>query len=592
MKTYLRLLKYLSPYKGVIFVTWLLSLGVLGVQGISAWIAANFVEKILSSHSETAFSYSGLIPEYMDRITAKILSQSTPFGSLVTALCLLMASALLMSSFRMAKMYLFFRANQSILARVRIELFSHLTELDLSFSRRSRPGEISSLFIRDVDGLQAAIFNMADRIFMQPLRLLMAAILMLSLSFELGSLTIAFLIASSLTIHMMGDRIERLSKQLMEKAAILQGHLIEYLSSVILARNLGREAQDLRHFENACHNLAETDIRFSLTNAVAPEIVKNLFIMAGGILLFWGGYKVLATHSLPASVLLKMLFLMPILTYPIEALASLYLDARRSLASAKRVFAVLDENSSYREDPNAQEPGEVIENIKLENVAYVVENKMVLSDVSLEITRGSKVLIYGPSGAGKTTILSLIAGITPCTSGTIKINGIDIRKMKGSSWRKRLGIVSQEPILLNGSIKDNLLYANPAANDATLCRILDQVALLDDSALPKGLETQVGNRGEFLSGGERQRLTIARAVLNDPEVFLMDEPTSMVDTANKAKLKSVIKAVSGGRTLILVTHDPYLRDIADVLYRLDDGRITLEKKKTPGEEHSRNLLCY
>ncbi len=222
---------------------------------------------------------------------------------------------------------------------------------------------------------------------------------------------------------------------------------------------------------------------------------------------------------------------------------------------------------------------------------YVVDNKRVLSDVSIEIERGSKVLIYGPSGAGKTTILSLIAGIIPCTSGAVKINGVDIRRVKGNSWRKRLGIVSQEPILLNGSIKDNLLYASPAASDATLCGILDQVALLDDSAFPKGLETRVGNRGEFLSGGERQRLTIARAVLNDPDVFLMDEPTSMVDVANKAKLKSVIKAVSRGRTLILVTHDPYLRDIADVLYRLDGGRLTLEKQRTLGEEHPLGLPC-
>jgi ABC-type multidrug transport system fused ATPase/permease subunit len=577
MTTYLRLLKYLAPHKRVILVTWVLSLGVLAVQGISAWIGANFVEKLLSSPTAgTSFSYSGFLAGFMDRITATLLSQSAPFLSLVTAVCLLIASAFLVSLFRMAKMYLFYHINQSVLIRVRMELFSHLTELDLSFSQKSRPGEISSLFIRDVDGLQASIFNIADRIFMQPLRLIMAAVLMLSLSFELGSVTILFLLVSSLSVHIMGNRIERLSKQLMEKAATLQGHLIEYLSSVILARTLGRQEQDMRHFERACRNMAETDIRFSITNAISPEIVNNLFIIAGGILLLLGGYKVLASHSLPGSVLLKMVFLMPILTYPIEALASLYLDARRSLASAKRVFAFLDEPATWRDQPDAQEPDKEIREIEFEIVSYGIDNKTILSDVSLEIGQGSKVLIYGPSGAGKTTILRLIAGIIPASTGAIKINGTDIRRLKGHAWRKRLGIVPQEAILLNGSIRDNLLYACPSADDAMLHAVLKQMSLLDDETFPKGLDTPVGNMGELLSGGERQRLTIARALLNNPDILLMDEPTSMIDVANKAKLKSVITSVARGRTLVLVTHDPYLHDIADVVYRIDGGKLSME----------------
>jgi ABC-type multidrug transport system fused ATPase/permease subunit len=574
MKVYLRLLRYLAPYKGVVVLTWIISLAVLALQGISAWVGADFVERFISSHQQNALPDAGMIALSMDRITTKILSRSTPFLSLISGVSVLIGSAFLISAFRVSKTFIFARIIQMILTRIRMELFSQVMQFDLSFSRKSRPGEIASLFVRDVEQLKTAFIDAADRIFMQPLRLIMAVALMLSLSVDLTLLTLLFLLVSSLSVHLAGDRIERLSKQLVERAAKLQGHLIEYLSAVILARSLGQEEHDKDRFYEACRNLAETDIRFALTNSIAPEIIKNLFIFAGGLLLLAGGYKVLVSHSLTGTVLLKMVFIMPILTYPIEALASLYVSARSSIASAKRVFAVLDEKTTFADAPNAQEPDPLISRIELQNIGLTVDNSTILQDISLVIPRGSRVVIFGPSGAGKTSILGIIAGIVRCSSGSAKINGVDIRKLKGASWRRRIGIVPQEPILLNGSIRENLLYACPGANDDLLCHVLSEVSLWDDDPNPRDiLKKQVGNRGELLSGGERQRLTIARALLKNPDILLMDEPTSMIDAGNKAKIRDAICAVAGGRTLVLVTHDPYLRDIADIEYHIDSGRL-------------------
>jgi len=275
-----------------------------------------------------------------------------------------------------------------------------------------------------------------------------------------------------------------------------------------------------------------------------------------------------------SSVVIKMTFLLPLVTYPLESLASLSNSVRESLASAKRVFNFLDQESPWRELPNAISPAPFREEIVLKNVEYQLEGTRILKDVSLTIPRGVVMVICGPSGAGKTTILSLLAAFIHCTSGLITVDGADIRVFRAANWRRQLGIVPQDCVLLNATVRENLLYARSNANDAEMGEALKQAGIDRNCALLRdGLDTLVGNRGEMLSGGERQRLTIARALLNNPSILLLDEPTSMLDYDHKVLIGEVIQTIANNRTVIIASHDPYLRKMADLVVELNEGRV-------------------
>jgi len=252
----------------------------------------------------------------------------------------------------------------------------------------------------------------------------------------------------------------------------------------------------------------------------------------------------------------------------------MYASLRASTASARRVFALLDLPPLPPDPPDARDPGPLRSAIELRGLGYAVGEREILADIDLRLPQGKRTVIQGTTGAGKSTLLSLIAGYLQPTAGEMRIDGVDARSLRLSAWRARLGIVTQEALLLSGTVRDNLLYARPDADDERLQAVLEQ-ALLGPAweALPQGLDTPVGNRGALLSGGERQRLTIARALLRDPDVLLMDEPTSMLDRASRELIREAILSASAGRTLIVVSHDESLSEIADLSVRIEGGRI-------------------
>jgi len=576
MKPFIKLFKYLLPYKGLILITWLISLLLLCLDGISVWVGAGFLEKIISGKALTVSQGdASILTRFLDHITVNILQQSTPFKSLLVGVSVLIGARLLISLLRIVKLYIFARVDETILMRIRSDLFSHVTHLDISFSKKFRPGEISSIFIKDVDQLHFALVNIVDRLFLQPLRLILALVLLFLLSTKITMVILLFLLVGGIVIHLFGERVEKLWRISMEKTAQLLGHITEYLSAVLLSRSLGKEAYEAERFSKACEGLKRVKVKRALIDLLAPQTISAMAILMYGVLIAAGGYEVLVTRNLTGGTLLKMALLLPLATYSIEALATVYTSLRGSGASAKRVFALMEEPITIVDKPDALEPKPFKEKIQFQDVSFQIDNNTILECMNFSIKAGCIAVVYGPSGAGKTTILNLIAGFIRPTAGRILIDNIDICDLKSDSWRKHLGIVTQEPVLLNGTIRENLLYALPGADDRFLKDIMKQALLWEESGcvFPQGLDTLVGNRGDMVSGGERQRLTIARALLNNPNVLLMDEPTSMLDYESKIKIRDTIRAISEGRTIIIVTHDPVLREIRDVEIVIEEGRI-------------------
>ena len=576
MRTYLRILRYLQPYRLTIAATWLLSLLIVGLQVLSVWVGAMLVEKILVRTGPAAAVVPdlGFVTGALDGLVNSFLTQSNPFRSLLVAAGIVFGAQVAVAALRIVKHILFARVTQSILAEVRHQMFGRLTESDLAFHKRYRHGETASLFLMDVDQLQSGFIDSADRLFLQPIRLCVGIGLMVMLSWQLTLCVLSVLILAGVFIHRTGKLMEARFRAVSEKRAEVQGHLVEYLSTVVVARSLGREGYEQKRFDARCRDLKDTLTQAIVIGAVTPTVVSVIFLAAGALILVWCGYQVLGRGTMSSAVVVRMTFLLPFVTYPLEALASLSNSIRGSLASAKRVFAFLDQPAPWREADDAIDPPPFLEAMVLSDVVYETEGNRILDGVSLSIARGSVVVLYGPSGAGKSTLLSLMAAFIRCTGGVIQVDGTDIRRFRAASWRRQMGIVPQDCVLLNASVRENIRYARPDATDREVFGALQQAGIGKDSPLLRdGLDTLVGNRGEMLSGGERQRLTIARALVNDPAILLLDEPTSMLDHENKALIGRVIRMIAHNRTVVIASHDPFLRELADIAVELNEGKV-------------------
>ena len=576
MRTYLRMLRYLQPYRVTVAATWLLSILIVGLQVLSVWVGAILVEKILvrTGPAASVVPAMGFAAGALDALVNSLLARSTPFRSLLVAAGIVFGAQVSISAIRIVKHLMFARVTQSTLAEVRHQMFERLTECDLTFHKRRRHGETASLFLMDVDQLQNGFVDSADRLFLQPVRLCVGIGLMVMLSWQLTLWVLVVLLLAGAFIHGTGKMMEAKFRAVSEKRAEVQGLLVEYLSTVVVARSLGQEGYEQKRFDARCRDLKHTLIQATVIGAVTPAVVSAIFLAAGALILVWCGYQVLGRGTMSSAVVIRMTFLLPFVTYPLEALASLSNSIRGSMASAKRVFAFLDQPAPWREADDAMDPPPFQGAMVLSDVVYETEGNRILDGVSLAIPRGSVVVLYGPSGAGKSTLLSLVAAFIHCTGGVIQVDGTDIRRFRAAGWRRQLGIVPQDCVLLNASVRENIRYARPTATDGEVFDALLQTGIGKDSPLLRdGLDTVVGNRGEMLSGGERQRLTIARALVNDPAILLLDEPTSMLDRDNKALIGRVIRTIARNRTAVIASHDPFLREMADIAVELNQGKV-------------------
>jgi ABC-type multidrug transport system fused ATPase/permease subunit len=572
---YLRLLGYLKPHRAAIAFTWLMSIGVLALQAVTLWIGAGFIERVLRGGEAPRGMLAGVgdIALALNRVADAVLTRATPFRSLSVALAILVGTGVLTMVLRVWKMAIFARINQSVLRAVRVDVFNHLTRLDLTFSKRILPGEVSSLMVRDVDALRDAIIDLCDRIFMQPLRLVTTVAMLVSLS---PSLTLVFAVALIVcggAAHLVGQRVHRLLRRSMERVARLQGFLTEYLTTVLLARSLGRETLERKRFDDLCGQMAEADRELAVTDSLAPQLVNNLFMVAGAVIVLVGGYRVLVTGTMDSGALLRFILCLPLATYPVESLALLYVSSRRATASASRVFAIFDEPPAAADTANAVEPPDRFTLIRFANVAFRPGGRSVFEDLTFDIRAGQRILVGGPSGIGKTTVLHLVSGVIRPDAGHVTLDGVDLAAFRGESWRRKIGIVPQESIMMNGTVRENLRFASAAASEERMVAMLMQVRFeADEASCRLALDRPVGNRGELLAGGERQRLAIARALLTDPVLLLMDEPVSHLDAVNRLRVKQTIAELPREVTVLFTSHDGMLHDLADQVIQLGASR--------------------
>jgi ATP-binding cassette subfamily B protein len=459
---------------------------------------------------------------------------------------------------------------------LRASVFRHLQQLSLAFFTRTRTGEVQSRISNDIGGVQSVVTNTATSIASNVTTVVATMVGMLLLSWKLALFAFALIPLFVLLTRRVGNERRRIAKTTQETMADISSLVQESLSvsGILLGKTMGRGDELADRFESDSRRLADLEVRQRMAGRwVMASIQTSFAVMPAAV--YWFGGLALAhgSHAVSIPLLVSFTTLQTRLFFPVGSLLGVGLDVQTSLALFDRIFEYLDQPVEIVERQGAlaeAAAGDVV----FDGVWFRYGDEWTLQDVSFEVPAGTTTALVGETGSGKTTLGYLVARLYDVTRGRITIAGADLRDLSFRALSDLVGVVSQETYLFHASVRDNLRFAKPDATDAEIeaaaeaARIHDVIA-----ALPEGYDTVVGERGYRFSGGEKQRIAIARTILRNPPILVLDEATSSLDTETERLVQEALDRLSQGRTTIAIAHRLSTIRNADQIVVLDRGRI-------------------
>jgi ATP-binding cassette, subfamily B, bacterial len=468
------------------------------------------------------------------------------------------------------------QVGQRVMHDLRTAVYRHLQRLSLAFFTRTRTGEVQSRISNDIGGVQNVLTNTATSIASNVTTVVATVIGMLFLSWQLSLFAFALVPIFVFLTWRVGNERRRIAKSTQESLADISSLVQESLSvsGILLGKTMGRGNELADRFENDSLRLSDLEVRQRMAGRWVMAMIQTSFaIMPAAV--YWFGGLALAHGSSAVSIPLLVAFttLQTRLFFPVGSLLGVGLDVQTSLALFDRIFDYLDQPIDIVEKPNAAvvgRPGDVA----FEDVWFRYGDDWTLQDVSFTVPAGTTTALVGETGSGKTTLAYLAARLYEPDRGRITIDGVDIRDLSFEALTDLVGVVSQETYLFHASVRENLSFAKPDASDDEVeaaAKAAHIHALI--SSLPDGYDTVVGERGYRFSGGEKQRIAIARTILRNPPILVLDEATSSLDTNTERLVQDALDRLSEGRTTIAIAHRlSTIRD-ADQIVVLDHGRI-------------------
>ncbi|MBI2165868.1 MAG: ABC transporter ATP-binding protein [Chloroflexi bacterium] len=513
------------------------------------------------------------IPRLMGQAVDQVLGQGSLSGLLTLAL-LILGLSVLRGAFAYGQSYVGEWVSQRVAYDLRNAFYQKLQTLSFGYHDRQQTGDLMSKATADVEGVRWFL-NMGTLRALQLLVLVIAtSTILLLLNWRLGLIAMAFMplvawraIAVSTSLRSVWLKIQALTG---EMTTILQ----ENLAGQRVVKAFAAEEYEQQKFNAKAGQLSQESLVAGQSQAANSAQMTFLFIVATGVILWYGAYEVSAGRLSPGG-LSQFLFYLGLLAMPLRTTGWIINSFTRAASSGQRLFEVMDASSPVRERPGAVALGRVKGHVAFRNVSFSYDSSVeALTDISFEARPGQVLALVGPPGSGKTTIVHLLPRFYDVTSGAITVDGLDIRDVNLASLRQNVGIVLQDVFLFSSTIQENIAYGRP---NATLEEIIQagRRAQLHDfvTSLPQGYQTWVGERGITLSGGQRQRLAIARTLLLDPPILILDDSTSSLDTETERLLAQALAEVMRGRTVFVITHRLSMVKGADLVLVMKEGRI-------------------
>src|SRR5216683_8407481 len=463
------------------------------------------------------------------------------------------------------------QVGQRVMHDLRAAVFRHLQRLSLAFFTRTRTGEVQSRISNDIGGVQNVVTNTATSIASNVTTVAATMIGMALLNWELAIFAFALIPFFVLLTRRVGNERRKIAKTTQETLADISSLVQESLSvsGILLGKTMGRTNELADRFEADSLRLSELEVRQRMAGRWVMATIQTSFSVMPAAVYWFGGL----THAVSIATIVAFTTLQTRLFFPVGSLLGVGLDVQTSLALFDRIFEYLDQPIDIEEKPDALAVGQAGD-VVFDDVWFRYGDDWTLQDVSFTVAAGTTTALVGETGSGKTTLGYLAARLYDPTRGRITIDGVDIRDLSFEALSDLVGVVSQETYLFHASVRENLRFAKPDATDieietaAEAARIHHVIA-----ALPEGFDTVVGERGYRFSGGEKQRIAIARTILRNPPILVLDEATSSLDTETERLVQEALDKLAEGRTTIAIAHRLSTVRDADQIVVLDGGRV-------------------
>ena len=454
--------------------------------------------------------------------------------------------------------------------------YKHLHKLPIGYFKKEKVGNLISRFTNDVNRIQDSISATFSNLIKEPLTIIVFLIIAVSISWQLTLFSLVILPLSMLAILWIGLKVRKQSSVVQKKLADITSVLQETISGVKVVKAFGMEDYENKKFFKETRSFLKAIVRIvKIRNATSP-LTEMISILVGAIIIYYGGTLVLQNSSLTASLFMGFLLAILQMMRPIKELSTVNTKIQEASAAADRIFEILDTVPDIVDSVGSKALDNFSSSIKFNNVNFKYEDSedWVLDKINFEVSKGDIIALVGPSGGGKSTLVDLIPRFYDPTSGSILIDGEDLRNYTIDSLRSKMGIVTQETFLFNTSIRENIAYGlsnYPEEKIIEAAKASNAHEFIIQT--PNGYNTVIGERGIKLSGGQRQRLTIARAILKNPGIMIFDEATSALDNESEILVQEAIERMMKNRTTFVIAHRLSTIRNATRIFVLDNGRI-------------------
>lgn len=547
MKEFRKILKYARPYtKSLVFAFICLTLTSL-VNLVLPLIVRNMINAVV------------------------ILKDSQILDGLAWDLFFII---ILQAVFAVTHNYVFGFVGHRMTTDFRIEFFSHIQSLSLRFFQERRVGEILSRMNNDISVIQNALVSIPVALLRQSITLIGAMAIILYLNWKLTGLILLILPPLMIFARVFGKRLRLFSEKLQDQVAQAVVVLEEVASSIKIVKSFTRENYERERFKKEIETAFERAVdKLKISSFFGPFIL-GLTFMVSAVLIWYGGYQVMSGVTTPGELAAFFLYAL-IVAGPIGTFVRLYTQIQEASGAIRRVYEILDTAPAIDNPENPIFLENITGRIQFENVSFGYRQEFeILHNISFDVRPGQTVALVGPSGAGKSTVIKLLHRFFDASQGSIRLDEHDIRSLDRKSFLNQIALVPQETLLFGGTVKENILYGKLDATDQELedaAKKANAHDFIED--LENGYETIVGEKGAKLSGGERQRIAIARAILKNPKILVLDEATSSLDNCSEALIQEAVEKLMEGRTTFIVAHRLSTIHKADQIIVLEKGRV-------------------
>jgi subfamily B ATP-binding cassette protein MsbA len=550
-------------------------------HSLTLWLSASFITTIFANPDEQivtpAESLTGNIDlnERLKQLTSEYFFSGTPVDALATLALVILFSYLIKSIAYYGNKLFTGYVQAKVVQDLRLKLYQHFLQQPLSFFQTRRSGDLISLAMNDVLKVNQALATTFHPLVIEPLYIIAYLSILFIINWQLTLISILIIPITTLFIAVISKSIRRKVVRVQTQLGEITSRFTEMISGIRIIKAFVNEDNENKRFGTEAQKLFRLMFRQISLQSLSLPVTEMLGVSMAVVLLWLGGVQVLEYGTISSSDFLRFIVILFAIYQPIRNLAKVNISIQTGVAAGGRVFKVLDIEPAIRDESGSQDLPEFQEEIRFESVDFAYDNSdmQAIKNLDTIIQKGEVVALVGPSGAGKTTVVDLIPRFHDINAGSISIDGNDIRKLTRSSIRRQIGIVSQETILFNDTVYNNIAYGmESSASDveaaAQKANAHDFILNLED-----GYETMLGEHGARLSGGQKQRIAIARALLKDPSILILDEATSALDTESEKAVQSAIETLMKGRTVIVIAHRLSTILSADKILVMDHGEI-------------------